>query len=125
MQETNMGTAQHLEATLGQLRCLNALAEWERLGKTCRETWPYVEPHTRREMAALASNAAWHMGQWQEMSTYVEGFDGLGSNNASSTGAFLRAVLCVRRGDYDDAKVRGCMFNRCLPFPPPNTWCSH
>lgn len=102
--ETMPGSAQHLEATLGQLRCLNALAEWEQLFQLCKETWPKVEPHTRRDMATFASNAAWHMGQWDDMSTYVEGFDGLGENT-SSTGAFLRAVLCVRRGDHGHAKV--------------------
>ena len=45
-------------------RCLAALAEWEQLGRLCRGEWRRVEPHVRRDMAALAAHAAWHLGEW-------------------------------------------------------------
>lgn len=98
------GSIQALDAALGRLRCLAALAEWERLGELCRDTWRRVEPHVRREMAPIAAHAAWHMGQWDEMNTYVETMD-TSLDAASSTGAFLKAVLCVRRGANTEAKV--------------------
>ncbi|KAK9806197.1 hypothetical protein WJX72_004970 [[Myrmecia] bisecta] len=94
----------HVEAALGRLRCLAALAEWERLSVLCRAEWHQVEPHLRREMAPIAAHGAWHMGQWDEMSVYV---DSMGSTDrpGTSAGAFLTAVLAVRRGEYPTAKV--------------------
>lgn len=57
-----------------------------------------------------AASAAWNMGNWDEMEKYVQCLDGgvdtqvhmptlntSGSGNGASDGAFLRAVLCVRR----------------------------
>uniref|UniRef100_A0A7S1SYY6 Serine/threonine-protein kinase TOR n=1 Tax=Tetraselmis chuii TaxID=63592 RepID=A0A7S1SYY6_9CHLO len=98
------GSIQALDAALGRLRCLAALAEWERLGELCRDTWRRVEPHVRREMAPIAAHAAWHMGQWEEMHTYVETIDA-NVGSSSSTGAFLKAVLCVRRGENTAAMI--------------------
>jgi len=62
-----------------------------------------MEPHLRSKMAYLGANAAWHMGQWDEMTTYVsvlESEDG----PELSTGSFLSAVLNVRHGNYPAAK---------------------
>ena len=94
----------HLEATLGRMRCLAALAEWEQLGRLCRGEWRRVEPHVRRDMAALAAHAAWHLGEWDEMAQYVGAMATTDSPDTSS-GAFLSAVLSVRRGDYGVAKA--------------------
>jgi FKBP12-rapamycin complex-associated protein len=58
-----------------------------------------------------AANAAWNMGNWEEMTMYVECLDThedalvqmpvldtSGSGNGASDGAFFRAVLCVWKG---------------------------
>lgn len=57
-----------------------------------------------------AANAAWNMGEWEQMAEYVNRLDdgddtklrGLGNNAASSDGSsngtFFRAVLLVRMG---------------------------
>lgn len=84
-------------------RCLGALAEWERLSEACRYEWRVLEPHLRPRMAYLGANAAWHMGQWDEMSTYV---DALESEEGPelSTGSFMTAVMAVRHGNYAAAK---------------------
>lgn len=57
-----------------------------------------------------AANAAWNMGEWDQMAEYVSRLDdgdetklrGLGntaaSGDGSSNGTFFRAVLLVRKG---------------------------
>lgn len=95
------GSPAAIEATLGRLRCLAALAEWDQLLVLCRDSMKGVEPHLRREIAPMAASSAWHMGQWGEMAGYVEGLDA----ERDATGAFLKAVLGVRGEDYAAARV--------------------
>ncbi|MCO5558518.1 hypothetical protein L7F22_012103 [Adiantum nelumboides] len=104
-----------LEATLGKMRCLAALARWDELNDLCKEFWTRAEPGARLEMAPMAANAAWNMGDWEMMGEYVSRLDdgdewklrnlGNSSNNTegSSDGPFFKAVLCIRRGKYDEA----------------------
>ncbi|CAN6449978.1 unnamed protein product [Victoria cruziana] len=115
-----------LDATLGRMRCLAALARWEELNNLCKEYWTPAEPAARLEMAPMAASAAWNMGEWDLMHEYVSRLDDgdetklrlLGntaaSGDGSSNGAFFRAVLFVRRGKYDEAqdfveKARKCL----------------
>lgn len=89
------------EATLGQMRCLAALAEWEALGRLCAREWDLSSSRLtasssvgalntsdpidskndsnapsrkdqllRQRMAPLATQAAWHLGDWRAMDTY-------------------------------------------------------
>ncbi|KAH9605868.1 hypothetical protein KSS87_023466 [Heliosperma pusillum] len=101
------------EATLGRMRCLAALARWEELNTLCREYWTPAEQTARMEIAPMAANAAWNMGEWDQMSEYVKCLDDgdetkfrvLGNTSAtgdgSSNGTFFRAVLLVRRGKVE------------------------
>jgi hypothetical protein len=95
----------------GRMRCLAALARWEELSILCRESWVPTEHSRCLEMAPMAANAAWNMGNWEEMTMYVECLDThedslvqmpvldtSGSGNGASDGAFFRAVLCVWKG---------------------------
>ena len=84
-------------------RCLHALAEWERLSDSCRYEWRRLEPHLHSQMEHLGANAAWHMGQWDEMATYVSAIESE-EGPELSTGSFLSAVLNVRHGNYQAAK---------------------
>ena len=84
-------------------RCLGALAEWERLSESCRFEWRRLEPHLRPQMAYLGANAAWHMGQWEEMATYVGALESE-EGPELSTGSFLSAVLNVHHGNFDAAR---------------------
>ncbi|CAM0955895.1 unnamed protein product [Alopecurus aequalis] len=120
------GPLQNLDATLGRMRCLASLARWEDLSTLCREQWTGSEPSARLEMAPMAANAAWHMGEWDQMSEYVSRLDDgdenklrlLGNTTASgdgsSNGAFFRAVLSVRCKKYDEARVYVERARRCL-----------
>jgi hypothetical protein len=67
--------------------------------------------HLEVKKSLQAANAAWNMGNWEEMTMYVECLDThedalvqmpvldtSGSGNGASDGAFFRAVLCVWKG---------------------------
>ncbi|KAL3576221.1 hypothetical protein D5086_021504 [Populus alba] len=115
-----------LEATLGRMRCLAALARWEELNNLCKEYWTPAEPSARLEMAPLAASAAWNMGEWDQMAEYVSRLDdgdetkirGLGntaaSGDGSSNGTFFRAVLLVRKEKYDEAREYVERARKCL-----------
>ncbi|KAI5604042.1 hypothetical protein POPTR_001G289200v4 [Populus trichocarpa] len=115
-----------LEATLGRMRCLAALARWEELNNLCKEYWTPAEPSARLEMAPMAASAAWNMGEWDQMAEYVSRLDdgdetkirGLGntaaSGDGSSNGTFFRAVLLVRKEKYDEAREYVERARKCL-----------
>ncbi|KAL5560921.1 hypothetical protein UlMin_030668 [Ulmus minor] len=115
-----------LDATLGRMRCLAALARWEELNSLCKEFWTPAEPAARMEMAPMAASAAWNMGEWDQMAEYVSRLDdgdetklrGLGNTAAagdgSSNGTFFRAVLLVRRGKFDEAREYVERARKCL-----------
>lgn len=115
-----------LDATLGRMRCLAALARWEELNNLFKEYWTPAEPAARLEMAPMAAKAAWNMGEWDQMAEYVSRLDdgdetklrGLGntaaSGDGSSNGTFFRAVLLVRRGKYDEAREYVERARKCL-----------
>lgn len=114
--------ASMLDANLGRMRCLAALARWEELSELCDEIWAAADSSTRRGMAAIAAEAAWHMGKWDEMEMFVDVLDSnargiplllprvsslasaIGGGSAgASTSSFLRAVTLIRHGAYDQA----------------------
>ena len=103
VESTKPGSALHAEALLGECRCLAALAEWDRLFTLCKEEWSRVEPPARRSMAPIAAHSAWQMGNWEQMQQYVDVITNHQSGGGSSEGAFLSAVLDVRRGDLTAA----------------------
>lgn len=115
-----------LDATLGRMRCLAALARWEELNNLCKEYWTPAEPAARLEMAPMAANAAWNMGEWDQMAEYVSRLDdgdetklrvlgnSASSGDGSSNGTFYRAVLLVRRGKYDEAREYVERARKCL-----------
>ncbi|KAK1436478.1 hypothetical protein QVD17_02258 [Tagetes erecta] len=121
-------SSQHLilDATLGRMRSLAALARWEELNNMCREYWTSAEPAARLEMAPMAASAAWNMGEWDQMAEYVSKLDDgdetrlrvLGNTAATgdggSNGTFFRAVLLVRRGKYDEAREYVERARKCL-----------
>ena len=59
-------------------------------------------------MSMIAAHAAWHMGHWEAMATYVDTVDSADTpQSQTAAGAFLRAALCVKEDAFDLAKVRG------------------
>ncbi len=98
--------------TLNACRCLAALAEWERLSVLCAREWRRQEALVRRDMAAIAAHAAWHMGDWDSMSTYTATLkDTQESPAARLNGEFLSGVLRAHLQDWEGALS-------ALPSPP-------
>ena len=99
------GSAAAADAAAGRLRCLAALARWDDLALGCATVWAAAGPAGRRELAPLASLAAWHMGRWDDMTVYAGELGGRGAPPSSSA-EFLRAVLAVHARDWPTARAR-------------------
>ena len=52
-----------------------------------------------KQIAAYGASAAWNLGRWEELGTYVEK---LGDEQTEES-SFLRAVLAIYRNDHDKA----------------------
>jgi FKBP12-rapamycin complex-associated protein len=61
----------NMELTLGRMRCLHALAEWEELIRLSEDVWKQADKTTRQAMAPLSAGAAWNLRQWRAMEDYV------------------------------------------------------
>ena len=102
LESTAPGSAAHVDALLGECRCLAALAEWDKLFGLCKREWIRVEPYVRREMAPIAAHASWQLGEWHTMRQYVEAVNH-GMHASSAEGAVLSAVINIKNGDYTAA----------------------
>lgn len=106
---------QFVEVALGRMRCLQALGEWKPLLHLVRDLEPRMH-HTRRrdgaartkmkearsQCAHFGARAAWALGSWQEMQTYVEVLRR--SEDQSVSGLFFRSVLLVHQEKFDRAE---------------------
>lgn len=120
------GPAEEREAArLGRMRCLAALAEWEELLGMAQEEWDGAAAERQKTVAPIAAQAAWQLGAWDSLSTFVhalptfsEGPAALdaadrkalaagasGGLGTSTDGDFYRAILAVRSGNFDAARL--------------------
>jgi hypothetical protein len=144
------------EATLGQMRCLAALAEWEALGRLCAREWdagektnstigtggsgtgetrntdspsPDEKAHQgdgetnvgkispadaalRARMAPLATQAAWHLGDWRRMETYCAAIPSPADvSNTADVSNIARNGLYVSSRIARDAENAGDPYN--------------
>eukprot|EP01132_Coremiostelium_polycephalum_P002833 gene2833-3519_t len=90
----------NIENTLGILRCLHALGEWEQLSHLSSETWKYANESTRMAIAPLASAASWNLSQWEEMNEYVKIL-----SPSSVEFYFYKSILEIHRDNYQAAQV--------------------
>ena len=97
-ERSNLGTIQ-VQATLGKMRCLHALGEWEKLSNLAEEQWSLASLERKREIAPLAAAAAWGIGHWESMNTYIDRM-----KTSSADRAFFESVLYVQRSSYEDAR---------------------
>ncbi|KAG0047331.1 phosphatidylinositol kinase- protein kinase tor1 [Gryganskiella cystojenkinii] len=88
-----------LTVTLGRMRCLHALGEWEALSGLGQEKWGHASAKFRGKMASHVAAAAWGLGQWDQLSEYISVM-----KDHSSDKAFFRAILYLRREQFDQAK---------------------
>lgn len=88
------------EVTMGKMRCLHALGEWEVLSTLAQEKWMHATSDNRKQISALAAAAAWGMGQWELMDQYLSVMK-LNSPDRS----FFGAILAIHRNQFDDAQL--------------------
>ncbi|ORX52573.1 phosphatidylinositol kinase Tor2 [Piromyces finnis] len=88
-----------IEATIGRMRCLHALGEWEALSQLVKEKWVYASEDTRKTMAPLAAGSAWGLSDYELMEEYI----GVMKPD-SPDGSFFRAILNVNGNLYPQAE---------------------
>ncbi|ORX99768.1 PtdIns-3-kinase tor2 [Basidiobolus meristosporus CBS 931.73] len=86
------------DITMGRMRCLHALGEWEALSQLAQEKWTYAGEDMRRAIAPLAAAAAWGLGQWEIMDDFIAVM-----KSESPDRAFFRAILALHRNQFQQA----------------------
>ena len=86
----------NINLTLGTMRCLNALGDWEELHNLCQEKWDIVDDHVKRSMAPMGAAAAWGLGLYQAMDMYVHVM-----KKETPDGSFFRSILAILRNKFD------------------------
>eukprot|EP01083_Nonionella_stella_P022317 61746_1 len=106
--------------TLGRMRCLRALGEFERLSYLAADLWQRAdEASVHRQIAPLAASAAWQLSRWDDMDRYVqkmtdddaffrEGTTPTGGVDiharSVAEGSFFKAILAVHRNNMEEAQ---------------------
>ncbi|RUP43431.1 hypothetical protein BC936DRAFT_137191, partial [Jimgerdemannia flammicorona] len=86
------------EITLGRMRCLHSLGEWDKLSELAQEKWVHSGNDLRKAMAPFAAAAAWGLGQWELMDDYIAVM-----KHESPDKAFFRSILAMHRNQYNQA----------------------
>lgn len=94
------GNPENVEATLGQMRCLEALGEWKDLGEVVHDKWHGLRAEGQTKAGRLAAVAAWGVQDWERMKEYVKCIP-----EETQDGSFYRAILAIRREDYERAQA--------------------
>ena len=89
-----------VEVTMGKMRCLHALGEWDLLSTLAQERWSDATGDYRRVIAPLGAAAAWGLGQWDLMDNYLNVM-----KPNSPDRSFFGAILSLHRDQFDDATV--------------------
>lgn len=59
------------DAILGQMRCLEALGEWDDLYAATEQRWSSLSDDNQRRAGRLAAASAWGLNQWDAMERLV------------------------------------------------------
>ena len=86
------------ELTMGRMRCLHALGEWESLSGVAEQKWSLASIDHKRAMAPLAAAAAWGLGQWDLMDNYL---DGMKAHLPDKS--FFSAISCIQHNAFSQA----------------------
>lgn len=87
------------ELTIGRMRCLHALGEWESLGNLAQYNWSRGTFEMKRKIAPLAAAAAWGLAQWESMELYISVL-----KHDSADRAWFRSILSIHRGQFHKAQ---------------------
>jgi FKBP12-rapamycin complex-associated protein len=89
----------NFEITVGRMRCLHALGEWESLYLLAQENWGHATPEARRRIAPLAAGAAWGLAQWDTVDDYIAVL-----KHDSPDRAWFRSILNIHRNQFHKAQ---------------------
>ena len=90
---------QSVDATMGRMRCLHNLGEWETLSYIAQERWKHATVEVKKAIAPLAASAAWGMQQWDDMNEYITMI-----KEDSPDGAFFLAISSIHKNMYASAQ---------------------
>ena len=88
------------DVTMGKMRCLHALGEWDLLSTLAQEKWNTASIDHRRAIAPLAAAAAWGLGQWELMDNYLKVM-----KPQSPDRSFFGAILSLHLDHFEDASM--------------------
>ncbi len=86
------------ETTMGKMRCLHALGEWDLLSNLAEEKWNLAAIDQKRAIAPLAAASAWGLGQWELMDNYLDAM-----KSQSPDRSFFGAILSLHRNQFERA----------------------
>lgn len=90
-----------VEITMGKMRCLHALGEWDQLSQLAAERWAEASTDLRRTIAPLAAAASWGLGDYEKMDTYISVMKA-----ESPDRSFFNSVLFIHRNNFEEAKLQ-------------------
>ncbi|KAI9837156.1 MAG: phosphatidylinositol kinase- protein kinase tor1 [Sclerophora amabilis] len=91
---------QSFDITMGKMRCLHALGEWEILSSLAQEKWINASGEHRRAIASLGAAAAWGLGQWELMDTYLSVMKA-----NSPDRSFFGAIVALHMNNFEEAAM--------------------
>ncbi|KAF9582493.1 phosphatidylinositol kinase- protein kinase tor1, partial [Lunasporangiospora selenospora] len=91
-----------LNITVGRMRCLHALGEWEALLGLAQSKWSDAPYEFRRMMAPFAASASWGQGEWEDLNEYITVM-----RDQAPDKAFFKAILYLHRNQIQEAE--GCI----------------
>lgn len=90
-----------IQLTLGRMRCLEAMGEWERLYDLCLEEWHSATAHNKsikQVIASMGSSAAWNLQRWEFIEECVSVLD------HTAEGSFYRVILAILGDRFSEAQ---------------------
>ncbi|ORY17763.1 armadillo-type protein [Clohesyomyces aquaticus] len=86
------------EITMGKMRCLHALGEWDLLSELSWEKWESATPEYRKAIAPLAATASWGLGKFADMDKYLKIM-----KEHSPDRAFFASILNIHNNRFEIA----------------------
>ena len=89
------------DVTIGKMRCLHALGEWNHLSSLAEDKWARAatDGH-QRIIAPLAAAAAWGLRKWELIDKYIYAMKGTTPDKS-----FFGAILSIQRNQFGDAHL--------------------
>lgn len=84
--------------TMGKMRCLHALGEWEQLSDYVQQSWTTSDRSEQMHLAPLGAAAAWSLNRWQQMSGFIQAM-----RHDSPDRYFYQAIFATHNNNFSQA----------------------